>query len=759
MSWLADVPVQRKLRFAMLFTNAVVLILASGFFLGYEYVTYRRGIAQSVAALARVTAGSSTAAIAFNDAANARESLEALRAEPQILAAALYDPQGRIFATYAASPGQIVPPSPPPLLGTQFTRGQVVRVEPVVQNDLRLGTLYLRATLVELYRRMRLYTLVVIGVLGAGFALAWFLAQFLQRSIARPILGLAATADAISRGSDYSLRAREYGRDELGRLTTAFNSMLERTQSAVSALRESEARFRHMADGAPVQIWLADAERRLTWVNQRWLDFAGRPLEREVGRGWTEHIHPDDAAHTLRRYSEAFDARENFQLEYRLRRHDGQYRWILNHGVPRVGAAGEFNGYIGSCLDVTDRKRGEQEVAEARDKALAASRAKDEFLARLSHELRTPLNPVLLVSSDSANNPELPEPVRTDFDMIAKNVALEARLIDDLLDLTRIVRGKLTLDLRSRDLHGIVRDAIGTVWPDLEAKRLRLTLDLAADRTVISVDAVRLQQVFWNVLKNAVKFTPEEGFIAIRTRALPEPDRVLVTVADSGFGMTPIELERIFDAFSQGDHAQGEQGHRFGGLGLGLAISRMLVELHGGSIRATSAGRQQGSTFEIELPLTTPEGEAATVNDGSDQRILQDRTGTPSPAHPRPEPGPRGRVLVVEDHAPTGRTLTMLLTRRGFEVVSVGSVGAAREAAANAPFLFVISDIGLPDGDGYALMVELRARQPDLRGVALSGYGAEQDVERSRVAGFADHLTKPINVDALDDAIERLLAS
>jgi PAS domain S-box-containing protein len=756
MKWLADLPVQRKLRLAIVTTTAVALVLACTFFLILEFVGYRRNVRQTINALARVTANNSTAAIAFADEADARETLEALRAEPQILVAALYDGDGQLFASFSAAPGEIAPPTAPTEVGLYFQGGYVVRVERVVQEDRVLGTLYLRATLADLYYRTRIYAVIVGGVLAASFALAWILGSILQRTISRPILELAQTADAISKGSDYSLRARQYGRDELGRLTAAFNTMLERTQAAVGALRESEARFRHMADGAPVLIWLADAFREATWFNQRWLDFVGRPLARELRRGWLDNVHPDDRDHWERVYGAAFEARQAFQLEYRLRRHDGEYRWMLDHGIPRFSAEGEFSGYIGSCIDVTDRRQAEQEIAEARDRALAASRAKDEFLARLSHELRTPLNPVLLVASDAAQNLALPEDVRADFDMIAKNVALEARLIDDLLDLTRIVRGKLALDLRVRDAHAILRDAISTVWSELEAKRIRLTLDLTADRTNVLGDSVRLQQVFWNVLKNAIKFTPEAGSIIIESRTLAESDRVMVKITDTGIGMTPTELNRVFEAFAQGEHTEGVSVRHFGGLGLGLAISRMLVELHSGAIRASSRGRNLGSTFVIELPIARAEAgigqtELQATKTGAGTGPERNRVS----AGQRLAPGSRGRVLLVEDHVPTCRILAHLLSRRGFDVVSVATAAAARSAAAEGPYTFLISDIGLPDGDGVALLKDLRAAQPGLRGVALSGYGAEQDIARSRGAGFDDHLTKPINVDALDQAIAR----
>ncbi len=246
-----------------------------------------------------------------------------------------------------------------------------------------------------------------------------------------------------------------------------------------------------------------------------------------------------------------------------------------------------------------------QEVSRARDDAEEANKAKDNFLAALSHELRTPLNPVLLLATEAATNEENSPEVRADFDMIARNVMLEARLIDDLLDLTRITRGKLILDSRPASLHGIIRDAIDNVRQDILGKHLALSVSFTEGDPIVRCDPVRLQQVFWNVLKNAAKFTDRNGAISVRTflSGTSESKGVTVKISDNGIGISEGEIGRIFDAFAQGDHAGHASQHRFGGLGLGLAISQNLIGLHGGTIRASSAGAGAGATFAIELPL------------------------------------------------------------------------------------------------------------------------------------------------------------
>jgi signal transduction histidine kinase len=242
----------------------------------------------------------------------------------------------------------------------------------------------------------------------------------------------------------------------------------------------------------------------------------------------------------------------------------------------------------------------DSELRDARDQALAASQAKDAFLAALSHELRTPLNPVLLIASDAETDESLPPPIRKDFETIRKNVELEARLIDDLLDLSRIIRGKLSLNNQVVDVHNIIQDAIAHVSSDIQAKEIELLLNLNGNPSIVNGDAVRLQQIFWNVLKNAAKFTPHHGRITIATST--NGGQLNVQVTDTGIGLTQEELNRIFEPFSQGDHATYNT-HRFGGLGLGLTISRQLVELHHGKIQAESIGRDKGATFIIELPI------------------------------------------------------------------------------------------------------------------------------------------------------------
>lgn len=370
----------------------------------------------------------------------------------------------------------------------------------------------------------------------------------------------------------------------------------------------------------------------------------------------------------------------------------------------------------------------------AKSRAEAATRAKDDFLAALSHELRTPLNPALLLATSLAEDMTLPAQVREDINVIAKGIALQAQLVDDLLDITRISGGKLRLDLRPIDAHAALWHAHEILRSDIKEQEINVTLDLVAPQHTIKADSVRLQQIFWNVLKNAVKFTAPGGAVAVRTRNPEGQDKLEVEISDTGIGIEPKMLGRVFDTFIQEDHADG---HRFGGVGLGLAISRRLVELQKGSIVAESKGRGCGATFRIQLPL---EKDAPSVDAGRDS------------VEPVASVAGRRHILLVEDHDQTRSTLVQLLERRGHVVAAFGTMGAARARAAEGDCDLLISDLGLPDGDGYDLMAELQ-RTLGLPGIALSGYGMDHDIARSRESGFFAHLTKPVDIRSLESAI------
>jgi PAS domain S-box-containing protein len=751
---LADLSFQRKLRFAMLLTSAVALLLACAVFLGFEYIGYRDSLARTVATLARITATNSTAPIAFSDPARARETLDSLRAEPQFVAAELRGTDGKLVARYDAGADEMLTADHPPPSGVHFSGKYVVGAQPVVENERRLGTLYLWASLSDIYRRIGTYSIVVLAVLGSSIIFAWLLSSVLLRTLAEPVLELANTASAVSAGQDFSLRARQYGRDELGRLTAAFNLMLDRTQAAVVALRKSEAQLRLVTDNASVFLTQCDREYRFKFVNRPYAERFGLEPDQMIGRGVFDVLGVP-AFETILPHMNRALAGERVEVELEVPYVVIGTRWMHMVYVPERSPEGEVIGFVGIITDASLRKQTEREIARARDEALAASRAKDDFLAALSHELRTPLSPVLLLASEASQDAGLPETARADFETIRKHVELEARLIDDLLDLTRITRGKLSLERKVIDIHTVLRDAVATVTPDMAEKGIELTIRTTAGRHHIAGDAVRLQQVFWNVLKNAVKFTPGGGRIDVSTDA--DDGHLCVRIVDSGIGMTGTEIARAFDAFTQGDHAVENGPHRFGGLGLGLAIARMIVEMHAGAIYATSEGRGRGATFVLEFPLVdharTPPAPTPHVASAAkvavDVAALPDKNGATVAAD-------GGTILLVEDHEPTRSALERLLVRRRFSVAAAATASDARTLAGEQSFDLLISDVGLPDGNGYDLMLEFRQRY-GMRGIAMTGYGMEQDLARSQAAGFGAHLTKPVRVQSLDAAIADVL--
>jgi CheY-like chemotaxis protein/nitrogen-specific signal transduction histidine kinase len=370
--------------------------------------------------------------------------------------------------------------------------------------------------------------------------------------------------------------------------------------------------------------------------------------------------------------------------------------------------------------------------------AEAANQAKDRFLAMLSHELRTPLTPVLAAAGAMANDASVPEHVREELGMIRRNVSIQNRLIDDLLDLTRISRGKLMLERERLSLHALVRSALEITAPDLDARDQRLTLDLAAlDGCALDGDGARLQQVFWNLLKNAVKFSPPGTAISITTERLG--DRVRIRVQDRGVGLASGDLERIFQPFEQ---VRGDgRGADAGGLGLGLAIARTIVELHHGSLRAESGGHGQGATFIVELPVL-PGAHSS-------------RPATASPVEPAAQAPIALRILLTEDHADTARVMGRLLRGAGHAVQTATTATEALALFSPGKFDLLMSDLGLPDLDGCEVMRRIRELDPAIPGVCMSGYGTEKDVERTRAAGFTEHLTKPVDVQQLHAAVAR----
>ncbi|HKI02399.1 MAG TPA: ATP-binding protein [Thermoanaerobaculia bacterium] len=702
--------------------------------------------------------------------------------------------------------------------------------------------------------------------------------------------------------------------------------------------RESETRFRIMADTAPVLIWMAGRDRRRDWFNKQWLDFRGRPMEQELGDGWVEGIHPEDRDRYLEAYNSAFEARRKFSMEYRLRRHDGEYQWILANGIPRFGpgdSGDTFEGFIGTCFDITARRNVEQELRrvlksqeedrkelrvmnrigqtllaeldlerlvqaitdeatavthaqfgsffynvirpgqeaytlyalsgvpreafagfpmprntkvfgptfngeglvrsdditqdprygknapyhgmpeghlpvrsylaapvvsrsgevlgglffghsetgiftereerilggiatqaavaidnvnlyrqmrEAREEAEAANRSKDEFLATVSHELRTPLNAILgwgqLLLSDGND----PEKGRRGLETIVRNARLQGQLIDDLLDVSRIISGQMRLDVRPLELVPVIDAAIEAVRPAAEARQIRLRRVLDPLAGPVAGDPARLQQVVWNLLSNAVKFTPKGGRMEVRLERVNS--HVEIIVADNGAGISPDFLPQVFERFRQRD---ASTTRRHSGLGLGLAIVRHLVELHGGGVRVQSPGEGQGSTFVVTLPLSVAHVKTA---DGNRIHPRAEMAGIAA-CQEDPALNLKGiRVLVVDDEPDARETLQQILEHCDAEVLAVGSAREGLEALESWRPHVLLSDIGMPGEDGYSLIRQVRDLPADRGGctpaAALTAFARSEDRRRALQAGFQLHVAKPVEVQELATVVANL---
>lgn len=692
-------------------------------------------------------------------------------------------------------------------------------------------------------------------------------------------------------------------KDERGHLrgyAKSARDISERKQ-AEEALRESEERFRTMADTAPVLIWRAEPNRRYNYFNKGWLDFTGRTLEQEQGEGWMEGIHPTDRQVFQSAYAQAFDERQSFKVEYRLRRRLGDYRWILNTGVPTWTPSGTFTGYVGTSLDITelkqsgeererftreladqrgrleavlrqmpaglliveapggkiiltndqmnqiwrhssdplvrlqheqeykgfyangrayrpedwphmrsinygevvteeeidyergdgtrstmlvssspvrdqngnimaavatfydisDRKAAERERAQflarermARKEAEAANRTKDEFLATLSHELRTPLTSILgwvrMMRTGKLDETNFMRALET----IQRSAQSQAHLIDELLDVSRVVTGKLRLEVQPMELAPIIEEAVNAIRPAAEAKGINMQLMLDGRAGQVSCDQNRLHQVFWNLLSNAVKFTPKDGHIAIRLRR--EGQNVEVSVSDTGLGIRKDFLPHVFERFRQGD-SSNTRAH--GGLGLGLAIVRHLVELHGGTVEVESRGEGHGATFKVTLPVVVQP--PAKVNPGErlpklDVRPRLSNSSAGGSSGPLDQSVSLNnllmldgvRVLVVDDEAETLDLLSAVLKKYGAQVTPATSAADALEKMKSSRQDVLVSDIQMPGENGYDLIGKVRALGANQGGgvpaAALTAYAGVEDRMRALLAGFQIHVPKPV---------------
>lgn len=490
------------------------------------------------------------------------------------------------------------------------------------------------------------------------------------------------------------------------------------------ALRESEERFRVLVEAASVAVWEGDVDGRIQRGSRGWAAFTGQSLAAQAGLGWIDAVHPDDRERIRMYWITEAQRSGNYDVVYRLHRADGVYRWTHAIGARLQDEDGRPLKWVGMNLDVTEQIEAERALREA-------DRRKDEFIATLAHELRNPLAPL----RNTLEYLKLAQPddrLRASLAIIDRQVHHMSRLVDDLLDISRLTTGKLTLKRRRVALRTVLEAAIEAIRPVVAAAGHQLAITLDDALGDVDGDPVRLTQVFANLLDNAVKFTPRGGRLELRAEAAP-PGRYTVHVQDSGIGLRPQDVERVFSMFSQIAPA----GRGNGGLGIGLALARSLVDMHHGVLTATSAGPGAGSTFTVSLPALP----AATTHDAPDPVTARGTTGA--------------RVLVVDDNLDILESTAMLLSVMGYRVDTAASGEAALARVNGDRPDVVLLDIGMPGQDGYEVCRQLRRvwSPATTRIVAVTGWGQAADRERARAAGFDAHLVKPVRLEDLELAL------
>jgi signal transduction histidine kinase/CheY-like chemotaxis protein len=606
-----DLPIRQKLTYVSVLTSGVTLLFACIAFVVYERVTFSHTMLQKLSSEAQIVGTNCASALLFDDADAAAKTLAALKAEPNIMGAAVYRKNGDRFATYVR-PGATTPSLAEHVDAAEphrFLADRLVVFRPIVIDGERVGAVGIVSDLAEVSARIRGYLGIAALVFLAAILAALVISWRVQRVISEPILHLVDTARAVSEAKSYAIRAIPTGEDEIGLLIRTFNDMLAQIQE-----RDSE-------------------------------------LER------------------------------------------------------------------------------------ARDEAEAGNRAKDEFLAVVSHELRTPLTPILSWTRLLGGGKLDGAATRRALESIERNVKSQAQLVEDLLDVSRIIAGKVRLDLQQVELGPLIEGAVDSTRPAADAKGIRVQVLLDPRAGAVAGDPQRLQQVLWNLLSNAIKFTPKGGRVQVQLKRVNS--HVEVSVSDTGQGIKPEFLPHVFDRFRQAD-SSSKRVH--GGLGLGLAIVRHIVELHGGRARAESAGEGQGATFTVELPLSlirtavTP----ARVHPTSEGALAFAPTTTLAAV----------RILVVDDEPDTLETLQHVLEACGAEVRTAVSAQEALAILAEWRPDLLVSDIGMPGEDGYELIRKVRALAPDQGGqipaLALTAYARVEDRLRVLGAGFQMHVAKPI---------------
>ena len=593
-----------------------------------------------------------------------------------------------------------------------------------------------------------LFALLTVGLVSAVITLI-----LLESLVLRRLARMTSEVQLIGERGVASARLTVEGKDELSTLAERVNGMLSDLERAEREVRESERKFLVMADTAPVLVRIADPDGQSTFFNKAWTDFAGRTEREEEGMGWLDRLHPEDRPRYLKTEFEAAQARTAFVVEYRMRRFDGEHRWVLETRAPRFGNDNAFLGTIGSAVDITERKQLEKALLQAKDAAEEAARAKSDFLAKMSHELRTPMNGVI-GTIDLGLQTDLNKEQREYLTVARTSAESLLSLLNSILDFSKLEAKKLQLESIPLSLGQTIRETVDVVLPHAIKKGLRLETNIGDDVPDCFLgDPLRLRQVLLNLLSNAMKFT-ERGSVVVQVRTLDRSigdARLEFAVTDTGIGIAKQKQRSIFEAFSQAD---GTITRRFGGTGLGLAISSQLVQLLGGQLLVDSE-EGKGSTFRFAIRLLTDQSQQfVRARDVIRNRRGFDKWGAANR---------KLRILVADDNAVNRLVATRMLEKRGHQVVAVETGIQAVTTLGDETFDIVLMDVQMPEMDGLEATRLVRARElgtgQRIPILALTAQAGAEDRERCLAAGMDGYVAKPIQPAELFESVEKALDS
>ncbi len=767
-----DLSIRRKLTAIVLVTCGVSILFACTMLAVYDVTAFRREIAVELVSTAGITGSNTTAALSFSDAYAAHETLNSLAAQTHIVAAAVYAADGSVFARYARTGGdpQLVPPHAGPD-GIRFSFHDVVVSQPIQLSGERIGTIYLRSDLDQLYARAKNFFEILDIVILACLLAAYLLASRLQRLISGPILALAQTAATVSAEKDYSVRARKSGDDEVGSLVDRFNEMLaqiqerdtalqsahdqlelrvdERTKELLTQVAERERAEKWLAErtnfldslieNTPIGIVAIDGDHRATVCNPAFENLFKYPRQQVLGHRLSELLSAPEIQAELNLNKTKLQQGEHTHVVTRRRRSDGTLVDVEAFSVP-LSTDERFTGAVLLYQDVTERKRAEEALLRAKEAAEAASRAKSEFLANMSHEIRTPMNGIIGMT-ELALDTDLTAEQRDYLGMVKTSANSLLTVVNDILDFSKIEAGKLDLDLADFPFQHTVGETLKALAFRAHQKRIELAWRVAPDVPLyLKGDMGRLRQILVNLVGNSVKFTERGEIVVSANKESEDQDGIMLhfQVHDTGIGIPPEKQQMVFDAFTQADTSASR---KYGGTGLGLAITSRLVALMGGKLWLESeAGR--GSTFHFTCRFGFADN-VPTAAQSTDPDIIRDLP-----------------VLVVDDNDTNRRILVEMLSTWGMKPESVDGGSAAIAALQHAsdenrPFRLVIADMQMPRMDGCTLTKEIR-KSPSFGTVPvlmLSSGGQSDEAPRCRKLAISAYLMKPAQPSDLLDAI------